>query len=352
MFPRTHLALASLTLLTLANPSRAQNHDGVAAGPSMRVLSVRQQPALPPQALAAVNLIDFDDNSEPCTFLQTKALRTKYAALGVYFDGPAGLDGGAILDECSNFGVSGHSSPNFLAFNTFAVLSDGGVPQGPETIKFAFPVNTVKILAGAGSGTIKMEAFDGGGNSLGGNSISAGGALQGLGVAAPGIRSVVISFSDVVCVLDDLTWQAEPPVTYCTAKTGLVCGTPSIGWSGAPSASMVSGFEIISKPARDNRVGILLYSHAGRNNTPFQGGVLCVALPLRRSVPVKSGGTPNQCDGAFVLDMNAFSSGGLGGNPAAFLLVVGTIVDTQWWGRDSQMTGSFLSDGLEYYVLP
>jgi hypothetical protein len=249
--------------------------------------------------------------------------------------------------------VSGHSSPNFLAFNTGATLSDGGKPRGPETIKFAFPVSAMKILAGhSSSGTIKMEAFDAGGNSIAGNSIAGTSVLQSLGVAAPGIRSLLISFSGNVCVLDDLTWAPEPPVTYCTAKTGLVCGTPSIGWSGAPSASMASGFDIISKPARDNRVGLLLYTKAGRNNAPFNGGILCVGTPIRRSVAVKSGGNPNQCDGAFVLDMNAFASGSLGGNPDGFLLVVGVMVNTQWWGRDSQMTGSFLSDGLEYFVLP
>jgi hypothetical protein len=46
------------------------------------------------------------------------ALRDRYVALGVTFDGPDVKDGGAILDECSSYNVSGHSSPNFLAFDT------------------------------------------------------------------------------------------------------------------------------------------------------------------------------------------------------------------------------------------
>jgi hypothetical protein len=349
---RAQAAAMACLLSTLAGPALAQNLDGVAAAPSTPFPFVRQQTAPPPQAAAVANFIDFNDLPEPCNFNMTVALRNKYGGShGVFFDGPAPLDGAAILDECGNFGVSGHSSPNFLALNVAATLSDGGKPQGPETIKFAYPVSAVKILAARGT-TIKMEAFDAGGNSIASNSISGTTVMQSLGVAAPGIRSVVISFSGNVCVLDDLAWAPEPPVTYCTAKTGLVCGTPSIGWSGAPSASMASGFDIISKPARDNRVGILLYSDGGRNNVPFQGGILCVGVPLRRSVPVKSGGNPSQCDGAFVLDMNAFASGNAGGNPQAYLLVVGTMVNTQWWGRDSVSTGSFLSDGLEYYVLP
>ncbi len=47
------------------------------------------------------------------------------------FQGPGGNDGGAILDQCGSFGVSGHSPPNFLAFNTGSALSNGGVPRGP-----------------------------------------------------------------------------------------------------------------------------------------------------------------------------------------------------------------------------
>ena len=48
----------------------------------------------------------------------TVALTGEYDSLGVTFAGPGGFDGGAILDECSGFGISGYSPPNFLAFNT------------------------------------------------------------------------------------------------------------------------------------------------------------------------------------------------------------------------------------------
>ena len=50
--------------------------------------------------------------------------------------------------------------------------------------------------------------------------------------------------------------------------------------------------------------------------------------------------------------MNAFASGNAGGNPAAFLTLPGSMINAQWWGRDSVMTGSFLSDGVEYVVAP
>jgi FG-GAP repeat protein len=139
---------------------------------------------------------------------------------------------------------------------------------------------------------------------------------------------------------------------YCTAKPGLVCGLPSIQWTGTSHVSQSSGFVVNAAPARGQQLGILLYSDAGAASAPFQGGTLCVAAPLRRGPPSNSGGTQGQCDGAFALDLNAFASGNAGGNPASFLSEPGAQVHCQWWGRDSQATGSFLSDGLEYLVRP
>jgi hypothetical protein len=72
---------------------------------------------------------------------------------------------------------------------------------------------------------------------------------------------------------------------------------------------------------------------------------------VRRSIGVLSGGTPGLCGGGaqFALDMNAFASGSLGGNPASTLREPGATVHVQWWGRD--FTGSnFLSNGMQYTV--
>lgn len=109
------------------------------------------------------------------------------------FSGPGGLDGGAILDESSNFGVSALSTPNFLAFNRGAQLSDGGIPTDPETISFAFDVDSVSIFASGGdvSTGFLMEAFDASNNLIASdeNENPAGDWVQ-LTVAAAGIRSV------------------------------------------------------------------------------------------------------------------------------------------------------------------
>jgi hypothetical protein len=161
------------------------------------------------------------------------------------------------------------------------------------------------------------------------------------------------------------------PTTFCTAKTGLACGTPAISSSGVSSVSANSGFVVKAGPARDNRSGILLYNNAGTvAGLPFEGGTLCVnPMGLRRAGSTNSMGscppTPIGCAGTFAIDMNAFAQSmwvvpDCAGaptaippnNPAAFLLSMGATIDAQIWGRDSQATGSFLSDGITYVQGP
>jgi len=145
-------------------------------------------------------------------------------------------------------------------------------------------------------------------------------------------------------------WLNPGGETYCTAKSGLTCGTPAISAVGCPTAGATSGFYISAGPARGNRTGLVLYTTNGQNNAPFEGGTLCVATPLKRSTPINSGGTNGACDGVFIIDFNAFATGQLGGNPLPALGVAGTQVNAQIWGRDSLATGSFLSDGLEFLM--
>lgn len=147
-----------------------------------------------------------------------------------------------------------------------------------------------------------------------------------------------------------------PPVVYCTAKTNSLGCTPSIGASGLASATANSGFVVQANNLRNNKVGILFYTNGGQAATPFTGGFLCVGGALKRVQGLNSNGTPaptNDCSGLFSVDMNAFAQGQLGGNPNAFLLVPGTVVDCQFWGRDPGFTApnnTQLTDGVEYTI--
>jgi hypothetical protein len=185
------------------------------------------------------------------------------------------------------------------------------------------------------------------------------------GLALPWTELDSVNLSGVWLMRAEGTGNA--PQTFCTAKTGLVCGIPSISAAGVPSATAGSGFTISALPARSCKSGVLLYNTAARPAISFQGGMLCIeTMGLRRAGSTNSMGTPgNSCDGIFSLDMNTFTvgawvvpdcaglpSGFTPSNPASFLLTAGTTVYTTWWGRDSVGSGSFVSDALSFVQGP
>jgi hypothetical protein len=145
------------------------------------------------------------------------------------------------------------------------------------------------------------------------------------------------------------------PITYCTPKTNSLGCTPSISGAGTSSATLPSGFVISAVNVINNKPGLIIYSSTGQAATPFQGGFLCINGPVRRSIPLLSGGTapPNNCSGVYSLDMNSFGRGTLGGTPAAYLSVAGTVVGSQAWGRDNGFAApnnSTLSDALQFTI--
>ncbi len=148
-----------------------------------------------------------------------------------------------------------------------------------------------------------------------------------------------------------------PPAPYCTAKLNSLGCTPAIAYSGVPSATPGSGFSVSTTGVINNKPGLYLYSDGGRAASPFSGGLLCVGAPLKRALPMNSGGhlPPNDCSGVYMLDFNAFAVGALGGTPATYLAVPGTRINVQAWGRDNGFAApnnTTLSNALEFFVGP
>ncbi len=152
----------------------------------------------------------------------------------------------------------------------------------------------------------------------------------------------------------NLDWTNLEPIAYCSAKINSLGCVPAIGSQGMPSASAQAGFFVTCTRVLNNKPGVMLYSLQGQASNPFQGGLLCVQSPIRRTIASSSGGNPGpaiDCSGAYSIDMNAFAAGLLGGTPAQELRQPGRGVDCQWWSRDPQAQfGSSLSDALEYVV--
>jgi hypothetical protein len=213
------LAVLGFTLVAgLARPDPAAA-DAIVNG--LRIVGSGVPPGVVPgepvEPVRPTNLvfIDFDDAPQPCSFLETTALRDAYLALGVSFSGPAALDGGAILDLCGYFGVNGYSAPNFVAFNGAAPMLDGGLPAGPERMTFTSEVTTISVGVASPftGGRAVLRAYDAAFTSIAIRSVSVTSVMKTLSVAAPGIRYADLTFvhpSENVWVFDNLAFDTTP----------------------------------------------------------------------------------------------------------------------------------------------
>lgn len=142
--------------------------------------------------------------------------------------------------------------------------------------------------------------------------------------------------------------------TYCTAKANSLNCIPGLEVEGWPNSAV--SWTIRAVRVRPGGIpGTLLYTVGGsRAAVPFQCGLLCIGpTGIRRAVPTLSSGTGQFCEGSYSIDMNGFAAGALGGNPSPALLVPGTTVHCQWWGRDSGFAppcNTTLSNAVEYVI--
>ena len=163
--------------------------------------------------------IDFEDQTDAPLFIRdAKLLSDEYLDCETLFWGPDGLggnDGGVVINDLfSTLGITGHSPTKILIFDIFNnSLENGGIAQGPETIRFLNPVKGVRITAGhAGSGTINLTCETS--NLPISDQIPIGSnSLQQLEVRSDlsDISSCTVSFNGFLLVLDDLVITKENP---------------------------------------------------------------------------------------------------------------------------------------------
>lgn len=142
------------------------------------------------------------------------------------------------------------------------------------------------------------------------------------------------------------------PTTYCTAKTNSLGCTPQIASFGTASASAPAGFHVYATNVLNRTPGLLVYGTSGRATTPFGGGTLCVAGPLRRTPVQNSGGSlvGVDCSGTYHLD---FASWIAAGNDPS--LVAGVTVRAQYYSRDTGFAAPNnvgLTNAIEFTLTP
>ncbi len=141
--------------------------------------------------------------------------------------------------------------------------------------------------------------------------------------------------------------MAPGPQIYCLAKQNSLGCLPAIATSGAPSLTGYDDFVMHATDVLLNKFGVAFYGSAPAQ-LPFQGGLLCVQPPLKRtaprlSVPLNSGVA---CDGWYSYHFSQESMINEGFAP-------GTTLNAQWWSRDpADPFGTGLSNAVSFTVGP
>ena len=123
---------------------------------------------------------------------------------------------------------------------------------------------------------------------------------------------------------------APDPLVYCTSTTNSQGRVPAIAVAGGAGSSSAAPCFVTCVGNLNQRTGLLFYGFAP-NALAYQGGWPCVQAPSRRTALQDSGGNvgPDDCSGAFPLDLDARIQGG--DDPA---LVPGISVYAQCCSRD------------------
>lgn len=197
-------------------------------------------------------------------------------------------------------------------------------------------------------------------------SVSASGAQASLASSWPSISAngAHVAFASVAnnLVVGDVNGQSDifvsgpnmacaAPTTYCTAKTNSQSCTPAISFTGMPSSSGATAFQILGSAFLNQKSGLLFYGPLPAA-APFQGGFLCVANPITRTPVQSSGGslTGSDCTGAYSFDFGARIVSGI--DPS---LTAGAVVHTQYWARDPADPTGFntsYSNALSLQICP
>ena len=197
----TMLGCVCLAALVVLGASAKQIRNGVGGSGSGKILGSAEV------RVEVAGGLSFDDVTAPCVYVETVALRT-YG--GIAFAGPSGLNGGAIVNECGNFFLTGYSPPNVLGFNCSALLGDDGIPTVSEFVTFPYEVSNLSLKVGSAASPgayVEFLSYDSRGWMVELVSARIGPNMKTVHFNLP-VRRIEI-WSDNACTLqlDDFMWE-------------------------------------------------------------------------------------------------------------------------------------------------
>ena len=190
-------------------------------------------------APAHAAVINFDEMTAPPLLSEATPLTSQYSALGVIFSGT-----GAVLNQDSDFMVTGYSGTNFLAYTSQATIGFGSADATSEAFDvftFSTPLSAVSFLLGSGltgppssaGRTVEVRAFNSAGVEVEMEAVALASMLQMVTLSGLDITSVTLmaglDFDDeegVGFVVDDITTtvadgSVPEPVSLVLLGSGL-----------------------------------------------------------------------------------------------------------------------------------
>jgi hypothetical protein len=145
------------------------------------------------------------------------------------------------------------------------------------------------------------------------------------------------------------TQACAGPVSYCTAKTNSLGCVPLIDAVGSPSLSGPDDFHLTAANVLSQKPGLLIWSREIAAS-PFGGGTLCLAAPLKRTTPQIAGGNTivSDCTGTYDFHFSHVYM-------ASEAAIPGETIYVQYWSRDPWFTAPNnigLTDAMRFTVCP
>ncbi|HUR28557.1 MAG TPA: integrin alpha [Planctomycetota bacterium] len=201
----------------------------------------------------------------------------------------------------------------------------------------------VWVLAGA-NGALLGRAYGGMSTNLLGTSVAGLGDVDGDGrqeLVAGAVDGM--GFARVLSVGSPM-----PPSTYCAAKLNSRGCLPQISASGTPTLTGLDDFVVNGNNVINQKPGLFIWGATPRA-IDFQGGLLCVGSPVKRTPGVATGGGTSGPDCSGVLSFH-FTHAYMQANG----LVAGSTLSVQGWHRDTALPANSigLTNGLFVVVSP